>query len=173
MILKIMINMLQGVEQYKKLNISTSKLVLGLPWYGYDYTCEEFDTTKSTCSIKEVPFRGVNCSDAAGSQITYSTIQDLLITRTDTGRQWHTPSLSPFFWYNDQYGNVHQVWYDDPSSLSIKYRYALEYGKLKGIAIWNADLLDYSKLTRGVSQTHLMWKTLRNVAGVNCLHFPC
>jgi len=150
-----------------------NKLVLGLPWYGYDYTCVKFDTYNGTCFIKKVPFRGVNCSDAAGRQITYSTIQDILMTRTDTGRKWDVQSLSPYFWYNDQYANVHQVWYDDPSSLSIKYRYAMEYANMKGIAIWNADLLDYSRLTRGNMQTHLMWKTLRNIPGVNCKHYPC
>lgn len=162
-----------GVEAYKKLNISSDKLVLGLPWYGYDYECIKFDPEVKTCYIKEVPFRGVNCSDAAGRQITYSTVQDLLSTRTDTGRKWDVPTLSPNFWYNDQYGNVHQVWYDDPISLAIKYRYAMQYGKMRGIAIWNADLLDYSGLTRGTSQTDFMWRTLRNIPGVCALKYPC
>ena len=30
---------LAGVRQYLQLNITASKLVLGVPWYGYDYHC--------------------------------------------------------------------------------------------------------------------------------------
>lgn len=163
----------KGVEQYMKMNISSNKIVLGLPWYGYDYICTKMDAKKGICYIKEVPFRGVNCSDAAGSQIDYATIQDLLVTRTDTGRQWNIDYLSPYFWYVDHYGNTHQVWYDDPASLSLKYRYASEYAKLKGIAVWNPDLLDYGGLSRGIIQTKLMWDTLNHFPGVHCMHFPC
>ncbi len=54
-----------GIQQYLDLGISPSKLVLGQPWYGYDYPCIEF-SSEDVCSIKKVPFRGVPCSDAAG-----------------------------------------------------------------------------------------------------------
>ncbi|XP_001627848.2 di-N-acetylchitobiase [Nematostella vectensis] len=150
---------LEGVQQYLKLNISSNKLVLGLPWYGYDYPCEEIDEKNDICFIKKVPFRGVNCSDAAGTQIPYATVNDLLMTRTDTGRKWSLKSLSPYFWYSDHVGNPHQVWYDDPSSLTFKYRIA-NMLDLKGVAIWNADLLDYSGLMRANVQTQDMWNKL-------------
>ena len=46
------------------------KLILGIPWYGYRYECVDpaFDpAVDETCEIAQVPFRGVNCSDAAGT----------------------------------------------------------------------------------------------------------
>ena len=39
------------------------------------------------CPIKEVPFRGVNCSDAAGGEIGYQSIQAMVDSNgTITGR---------------------------------------------------------------------------------------
>ena len=52
----------------------------------------------NVCSIKEVPFRGVNCSDAAGSQKEYQLIQNLLKgNSTMGGRQWSKAYKAPFF----------------------------------------------------------------------------
>lgn len=56
----------EGIDNFTKLGISQDKLVLGLPWYGYDYTCIN-PTNETVCPIQHIPFRGVNCSDAAGS----------------------------------------------------------------------------------------------------------
>eukprot|EP01046_Picozoa_sp_COSAG06_P035572 COSAG06_NODE_3837_length_4851_cov_14.083333_4_plen_67_part_00 len=54
---------------------------------GYDYQCESPDSdghqmgpTDRFCPIKFVPFRGVNCSDAAGHEIEYHLMQDTLTT---------------------------------------------------------------------------------------------
>lgn len=54
-----------GIKQYLTLGINPDKLVLGQPWYGYDYTCLKL-TDDTVCAIEEVPYIGVNCSDAAG-----------------------------------------------------------------------------------------------------------
>ena len=66
-----------GIMAYLKLGIDPNKLVLGLPWYGYDYTCIKTGPER-TCYIKEVPFRGVKCSDAAGTQVPYVEIKKLV-----------------------------------------------------------------------------------------------
>ena len=50
------------------------------------------------CRIKEVPFRGVNCSDAAGTQINYYDLIKLVKNST-TGRIWDLTTLSPYFIY--------------------------------------------------------------------------
>jgi di-N-acetylchitobiase len=119
--------------------------------------------------MKRVPFRGANCSDAAGKQIPYSFINDLLLTRTESGRKWDEGSQSPYFDYIDMTNQKHQVWYDDPKSLGIKLQYAVQAG-LKGAAIWNSDLLDYSALKRSVAQTKDMWVTLASVKNVKDVH---
>ena len=99
--------------EYLALGIKPEKLVLGLPWYGYDYPCIEL-TDDRICSIKHVPFRGVNCSDAAGRQIEYAEIEDLVVSRATVGPQWDEDTASYFFNYEDSVGGKHQVWYDNP-----------------------------------------------------------
>ena len=56
-----------GVQSYLDLGIKAEKLVLGLPWYGYNYPC--INLTSDVCYIKPVPFRGASCSDAAGMYV--------------------------------------------------------------------------------------------------------
>lgn len=52
---------------------------------------------ENKCAIKPVPFRGVNCSDAAGSEINYSYIMTSLLPKSSTGRIWDQKTLSPYF----------------------------------------------------------------------------
>ena len=78
-----------GVFAYLKMNISADKLVFGQPWYGYDYKCTQpLSPDGGHCIIEEVPFRGVNCSDAAGIQVPYGEIVD---TIQPTGEQIWDP----------------------------------------------------------------------------------
>ena len=61
------------------------KLVLGTPWYGYHYPCLEGTTiTDRYCPIQSVPFRGVNCSDAAGNELDYAQIRNLYYNITQS-----------------------------------------------------------------------------------------
>ena len=49
-----------GLTDFLKLGINASQLVIGVPWYGYDYKCVNKDsTTQTICDIPYVPFRGV------------------------------------------------------------------------------------------------------------------
>ena len=67
--------------------------------------------TDRFCPIKFVPFRGVNCSDAAGGEVGYQNIQDMLDqNKTATGRQWDSSVSSPWYNYVDKSGTVHQRW---------------------------------------------------------------
>ena len=141
------------------LGIEPEKLVLGLPWYGYDYPCLELN--ENVCSIKHVPFRGVNCSDAAGRQIEFAEIQDLIVSRSPNGSQWDEDSASVFFNYEDSVGGKHQVWFDNVTSLKEKYEFASNEN-LNGIAIWNSDLLDYSDIMRAKQETKEMWDALHH-----------
>lgn len=49
-----------------------------------------------TCFIKEVPFRGVNCSDAAGKEYPYSYMVSTL-EANHAQYHWDKNSLSPWF----------------------------------------------------------------------------
>ena len=55
-----------------------------------------------------------------------------------------------------------QVWYDDPRSLTPKFRLAAELG-LRGVGLWNLDLLDYLATAAPAArrQTLDMWDALK------------
>jgi di-N-acetylchitobiase len=54
---------------------------------------------------------------------------------------------------------MHQIWYDDPISLKLKYDYAVKLG-LRGVGMWNADAIDYKNTARGIEQRVAVWAAL-------------
>ncbi|KAI3428045.1 hypothetical protein D9Q98_006431 [Chlorella vulgaris] len=66
----------RGLQQWLQLGAPRSKLVLGLPWYGYKYPCVNsgFAGQHDLCELSPVPFFGAPCSDAAGQQVCFSDI---------------------------------------------------------------------------------------------------
>ena len=146
-----------GIREFIQLGIHPWKLVLGQPWYGYDYPCTKLDTD-DTCHIREVPFRGVNCSDAAGTQVSYYNILQLMASKS-AERKWDDTLKSPYFNYMDSNHTSHQVWYDDPESLGLKSSYAHLQG-LRGMAYWNIDQLDYTGDAKEDDINVPIWSTL-------------
>ena len=130
-------------------------MVLGLPWYGYNYPCTSFEN--NICEIKKVPFRGVNCSDAAGRQYCFSDILSKYLPIAIGGRQFDKESLSPFFNYKDTDGKMHQMWYDDVESLTKKYHHAIKDLGLRGLGFWNIDCLNYTNTAEAKKETKEMW----------------
>ncbi|XP_067244621.1 di-N-acetylchitobiase isoform X2 [Chanodichthys erythropterus] len=176
---------LTAYDQYISMNIDPNKLVMGVPWYGYDYSCLNFskscftaetlfasfnnyfplllsdaftDLMDGICTIPKVPFRGAPCSDASGKQIPYSIMMKQ-INSSISGRLWDENQRAPYYNYKDTEGRVHQVWYDDPESIALKAAYVAQHG-LKGIGMWNGNLLDYSSDPIAQQQTVDMWNAL-------------
>lgn len=146
----------QGVRKYLRAGIPAEKLVLGVPWYGYNYTC--IDVQDGECVIERVPFRGAPCSDAAGSQLPYTNMMSVLENNPSAKRMWDKDSRTPYYFYehDDQLG---QMRYDDPESLSYKYRLA-DLLKLRGVGMWTANFVDYSDTPRGEKERKEMWGAL-------------
>ncbi|XP_040040411.2 di-N-acetylchitobiase [Gasterosteus aculeatus] len=148
---------LNGYDQFLSLNIDPKKLVMGVPWYGYDYPCLNF-SQDGVCFIIKVPFRGAPCSDAAGQQKTYKWIMKQ-VNDSFSGRLWDDKQQAPYFNYKDQKGQIHQVWYDDPQSICPKAQSVKSKG-LRGIGMWNGNILDYSDELVAKQQTAGMWNAL-------------
>lgn len=151
--------MIHGIQRYLELKIETHKLILGVPWYGYRYPCLEGTTVEAQfCSIPQVPFRGVNCSDAAGSEIAYGTILKVFHdpkkdpqTRSPMRRDLYMDAL----YFNSLDGGdliedeakrlsspvVHQYWFDDAVSLAHKFAWAKSM-HLGGVGPYTFDDLD-------------------------------
>jgi len=145
----------EGMINFTALGIPSEKLILGVPWYGYDYTCIN-PKNQTICPIKHVPFRGVDCSDAAGAQRPYADVRTLLKFNSTSGRHWDDNLKAPYFNYKIG-SQMHQVWYDDPESLVLKYKLAKSM-KLRGVGMWTADFLDYENNPR---ETKEMWDAMR------------
>ena len=139
----------RGIKRYLEIGVKKSKLILGLPWYGYEYPCVTFDPESDLCEIPSRPFRGCNCSDAAGSQKPYSSIVRMT---ANVEVKWDEKSQSPYFNVLETEERRWQVWFDNPDSLYIKSHIAKDLG-LGGVGMWNANSLDYSNDTQIAS----MW----------------
>ncbi|KAI0237532.1 Di-N-acetylchitobiase [Lamellibrachia satsuma] len=132
----------KGLKQFLQLGIPADKLVLGLPWYGYNYQCLHY-TKDNKCYTKKVPLHGAVFSDTTAASLPYSAIKGLLNT-SFTGKLWDSIAQSPYFAYKRKdTGDLYQVWYDDPQSLRIKYKLA-DNTSLRGVGMWEADTLNYT-----------------------------
>ena len=147
---------LQGLQGFLDMGIPPSKMVLGLPWYSYDYTCVSVDN--GICTIEQVPFRGSPCSDAAGVQVA---LKDLLTTHDDllTNSHLDTDTYSMYYWYEDEQQQKHQVWYDNPLTLGAKYQIAQQMD-FRGVGFWNIDCLYYGPNQEFQQVTQSMWEVI-------------
>ncbi|XP_037091684.1 di-N-acetylchitobiase-like [Pollicipes pollicipes] len=146
---------LAGVRKYLQMGISANKLVLGVPWYGYDYHCRNVTHNGTVCQIDRVPFRNVNCSDAAGSERPYSRLA--VWNRYALQRFWSNDSQSPYFNVKfEGWNQTHQVWFDNATSLTYKYMGAASL-KLRGVGIWAANFLAAGNSSEDRTERDLMW----------------
>jgi spore germination protein YaaH len=109
-------NVERSLRWYLDAGVPASKLLLGVPYYGYDWPV-----------VSDAP-RAV-ATDRATAR-TYSVVASWLPGRT---RQWSEPYLNPWIAY--QGSSWRQVWYDDAESLGHKYQLAKDLG-LAGIGMW-------------------------------------
>ncbi|XP_055486852.1 di-N-acetylchitobiase-like isoform X2 [Leucoraja erinacea] len=137
-----------GLSDYIKLGIESRKLVMGVPWYGYDYTC------------KRIPQDGVcelNCSHPVKKLIPYKTIIQHL-PRSMTGKVWNDDQSAPYAVYMDG-KSYHQIWYDDPESISMKST-LLKRFKLGGIGVMQLTDVDHSRTAWAMLHAEEMWNAL-------------
>ncbi len=125
--------MISGLTEWFNLGIPASKLILGVPWYGYRYRCLSGTQMNDVyCPIESVPFRGVNCSDAAGKQIAHGDA--LKIIRTTGAVVTRDESTQSLFFNTMEESDdgtgpaVHQYWIEDPDLLRQKYAWARRQG---------------------------------------------
>jgi hypothetical protein len=111
-------NIMRTVEDYiVKTNNQTSKLILGVPYYGYDWPTVSDSPGAATLGT--------------GTAVTY---RNAYSDANNYGTRWDNASQTPYYIY--QSGGVwHQVWFDNVVSLRLKYRYVCSKN-LAGIAIW-------------------------------------
>ncbi len=97
-------------------NGQNHKIILGLPYYGYDWPVENNTIHSNTTGN--------------GSALFYNSAQPLAI---NYGYQFDEITSAP--WISYQYNGWRQMWYDDSLSLSLKYQFAKEQ-QLAGVGMW-------------------------------------
>ena len=141
------------------------KLIFGFPWYGYSYRCNGTNPQVEECRIAHV-------WDNLNFALNYLQIMNL--TRNGTLYPSYK-RISPivvdlnqsavrFNYLDTQSSSIHQVWYDNPATISAKCDLAQQYGLL-GVSMWNMDMLAYDPETEGMetaADTAAMWAALNS-----------
>ncbi|MBQ2614223.1 MAG: LysM peptidoglycan-binding domain-containing protein [Clostridia bacterium] len=112
------INNVRRVVEYALTRISSEKLFLGIPTYGYNWTLPYERGNPGAPSLS--PVEAVNLAREFGAEIQYDT-----------------QAQSPWFQYTDNEGRLHEVWFEDARSIQAKLALASELG-LKGVGYWNS-----------------------------------
>ena len=100
----------RDVLAYAKTQIPLSKIILGIPLYGYDWAGNKAsDLTWQ---------QAVQLAEAHGAVVHYDSA-----------------SQSPWFSYTDSAGRAHQVWFEDPQSSAAKFAVAKDEG-VGGVFLW-------------------------------------
>ena len=111
------INNVRAVLDFAVTQIPPSKIFMGIPNYGYDWPLPFVagETEAKTISNTEA----VEIAVRYGAEIQFSE-----------------ESQAPFFFYSDENGIRHEVWFEDARSIRSKLALVPEYGIL-GASYWN------------------------------------
>ncbi len=107
----------RDVVEYAVSEIDPSKILMGIPNYGYDWTLPFVRGESKARSISNV--EAVQLADDVGAEITFD--------RT---------SASPTYHYYDEEGREHEVWFEDAQSIASKLGLARGFD-LEGVSYWN------------------------------------
>ena len=109
------INKVRQVVNYAVTRIAPSKIDLGIPNYGYDWTLPYVKGTSQAATISNQ--EAIDIAVQAGASIQFNQV-----------------AMSPFFRY-EKNGLQHEVWFEDVRSYREKFSLLPEYG-LRGMGYW-------------------------------------
>ncbi|MGB0929290.1 MAG: glycosyl hydrolase family 18 protein [Chitinophagales bacterium] len=111
----------RSINNYLKKGITSSKLILALPYYGYEWKTHS----------AQVPSK--RQTNTKGKARVYSQIKKLL-KRKNTEPEWHYESKTPYITFKSG-KTVRQLWYENEVSLEKKYD-IVNGRNLGGVGIW-------------------------------------
>jgi len=112
-------SVVQSLVQYEK-EVPPSKLVLGVPFYGLDFT-----TVGSRL--------GAGAVTASPTEVTYN-----VIVSAARKSLWDPASMTPYAIFRAD-GKWHQLWFDDPASIALKVALAIKLG-VAGVGAWSLGM---------------------------------
>lgn len=105
------------VLDYAVTEIPVEKIYMGIPNYGYDWTLPFVRGTSKARSIGNVE----------AIEIASKYNAEILFDET---------AMSPYFYYTDEEGRAHVVWFEDARSIDAKMSLIREYN-FYGAGVWN------------------------------------
>lgn len=110
------INLVRQVLNYAVSVIPRNKILMGMPLYGYDWPLPYMP--KGDWAKRVSPLGAIQLAAKYGANIQYNSLVQ-----------------APFFYYNDEAGITHLVWFEDARSADAKLKLAVQYG-LRGVSFW-------------------------------------
>lgn len=114
------LNEVKRVMEYATTEIPTHKLMMSIPLYGYDWT---------------LPFIA---GESRARAITEQQALELA-RQYNAEIQFDEQSQAPFFYYYDEQGRQHVVWFEDARSYQAKMNLAKQLN-LRGISYWKLSM---------------------------------
>jgi cortical fragment-lytic enzyme len=111
------VDKVREVLDYAVSEIDPSKIIMGMPNYGYDFTLPFVAGESKAKSLSNVG--AVELAKKVKAQI-----------------QFDETSKAPYFIYYDSEGKQHRVWFEDAKSIEEKLKLYDEYN-FDGVAFWN------------------------------------
>lgn len=109
----------QNTIEFAINNVQRSKIILGVPLYGYDW---------------KIPYEPGIVASAISNQRAINTAM-----RHQSPIQYSEEVATPFFQYRDEQGQTHEVWFEDVRSMGEKMKLVQDYN-LQGIGAWQLTL---------------------------------
>jgi hypothetical protein len=104
------------------------KLIMGVPYYGYDWPV--------TSTVPNATVRSDKTKYGAVISVTYASARSFLAAHPEVVRQYDALEGSAFYSYWDaSHATWRQVYFEDEHSAAAKYDYAIGSG-FAGIGIW-------------------------------------
>lgn len=110
------IDQVSKVLNYAVSVIPRSKIMMGMPLYGYDWTLPYMPGGRFARRVS--PIQATQLAVKEGSNIEFDA-----------------KAQSPYFHYYDNNGNRHEVWFEDARSVYSKFRLANAY-RIRGVSYW-------------------------------------
>lgn len=106
------------VIEYATSVMDSKKILMGMPNYGYDWTLPYVSGTAAEVLTN---------TEAVNRAIEYNT-----------SIEYDTVSQAPYYYYTDENGNRHVVWFDNASSTYARLMLVNKYN-LAGVSYWNIN----------------------------------
>lgn len=109
------LNQVERVIQYAVTAIPSKKILMGIPNYGYDWTLP-YEPGR--------PAKSISNTDAVA-----------LAVEKGVEIQFDPVAKAPYFYYKDDDGSLHVVWFEDARSIQAKLELVTKYD-LGGVSFW-------------------------------------